>query len=32
VEQASNSGDVADFKLRLLFPEGRVKLSTFAFW
>jgi PAS domain S-box-containing protein len=25
VEQASNSGDVADFKLRLLFPEGRVK-------
>jgi PAS domain S-box-containing protein len=25
VEQASKSGDVADFKLRLLFPEGRVK-------
>jgi PAS domain S-box-containing protein len=25
VEQASNSGDVADFKLRLIFPEGRVK-------
>jgi PAS domain S-box-containing protein len=25
VEQASNSGDVADFNLRLLFPEGRVK-------
>jgi PAS domain S-box-containing protein len=24
-EQASNSGGVADFKLRLLFPEGRVK-------
>jgi PAS domain S-box-containing protein len=25
VEQASNSGGAADFKLRLLFPEGRVK-------
>jgi PAS domain S-box-containing protein len=25
VEQASNSGGVVDFKLRLLFPEGRVK-------
>jgi PAS domain S-box-containing protein len=25
VEQASNGGGAADFKLRLLFPEGRVK-------
>jgi PAS domain S-box-containing protein len=25
VEQASNSGGVVDFKLRLLFPDGRVK-------
>jgi PAS domain S-box-containing protein len=25
VEQASNSGGIVDFKLRLLFPEGRVK-------
>jgi PAS domain S-box-containing protein len=25
VEQTSNSGGIVDFKLRLLFPEGRVK-------